>query len=443
MCSHNHINETSYNKILCPQCDLLVALPALEQGTKASCPRCHTVLSSKWKYLANQPTASTIAISALIMLFIASLFPYVKMSIMGIESQISLFDIANSMFEVNYFSLACVFILFVVAIPAFCMVVIILLCKRVNLSLSLKINLARSLFQIKKWCMVEIFLAAVLVSFFKLMAYGEIALGISFVPYCFFCLLQVMAFQCLDRYWLWQQIAEVPQLEIQLQEGKSGISQDVRSCHICMAILPAERKYCPRCHTKGYVRRTNSLQNTMALLLSSLILYIPANILPVMITNTLGSKVDSTVISSVILLWGDGSYHVAIIIFITSIIIPILKIVAVSWLCFDAKGYGNQDPVHMYFIYELVEWIGRWSMIDVFVIAVLSSLMQMGRLISVLPELGVILFAAVVILTMFAAMTFDPRLTWDRCNVVSPSRIRLRKGVARWLIKIILTRKQK
>lgn len=109
--------------------------------------------------------------------------------------------------------------------------------------------------------------------------------------------------------------------------------------------------------------------------------------------------------------------------------VPSLKIVVVGWLCFDAKGYGNRDPARMHFIYELVECVGRWSMIDVFVITVLSLLVQMGRLMSVSPALGVILFAAVVILTMFAAMTFDPRLTWERCNVVSQSRIRLEKGL--------------
>ncbi|MGP1956929.1 MAG: membrane integrity-associated transporter subunit PqiA [Arsenophonus sp. NC-PE1-MAG3] len=423
MCSHNNLNKSYNNKILCPKCDLLVALPVLEQGTKASCPRCHTVLSAKWKYLANQPTSTTIAISALVMLFIAGLFPYIKIRIMGIENQISIFNMAHAMFEMSYASLGLFFIFFVVAIPAFCMVSIILLCQRVNLPLWLKINLARMLFQMKTWCMVEIFLAGVLVSFIKLMAYCEITFGISFIPYCFFCLLQVRAFQCLDRYWLWQQIGELPQLDIQLQEGESGISQDVRSCHICMAILATKNKYCPRCHTKSYVRRPNSLQNTMALLLSSLILYIPANILPVMITNTLSTRLDSTIMSGVILLWSDGSYPISIIIFITSVMVPSLKIVALGWLCFNAKGYGNQDSMQMHFIYEIVEWVGRWSMIDVFVISILSSMIQMGRFMNISPAIGVILFAAVVILTMFAAMTFDPRLTWDRCNLVLPGRI--------------------
>lgn len=183
MCSHNHLNESCHNKILCPQCDLLVALPVLEQGTKASCPRCHTVLSAKWKYPANQPTA--IAISALVMLVIAGLFPYVKMSVMGIESQISLLNIAHAMFDVNYASLGW-FLSFCCCGTRFLHGCHYFIMSKVNLPLWLKINLARTLFQMKTWCMVEIFLAGVLVSFVKLMAYGDITLGISFVPYCFF-----------------------------------------------------------------------------------------------------------------------------------------------------------------------------------------------------------------------------------------------------------------
>ncbi|MGP1954928.1 MAG: paraquat-inducible protein A, partial [Arsenophonus sp. NC-QC1-MAG3] len=154
MCSHNYLNKSYNNKILCPKCDLLVALPVLEQGTKASCPRCYTILSAKWQYLANQPIATIIAISALVMLFIAGLFPYVKIRIMGIENQISIFDIAHAMFEINYASLGLFFIFFIVAIPVFCMIAIILLCQRVNLPIWLKINLARTLFQMKTWCMV-------------------------------------------------------------------------------------------------------------------------------------------------------------------------------------------------------------------------------------------------------------------------------------------------
>jgi paraquat-inducible protein A len=298
------------------------------------------------------------------------------------------------------------------------MVAIILLCARVRLPLGLKEWMARVLFQFKTWCMVEIFLAGVLVSFVKLMAYGDIGIGSSFVPYCLFCLLQVRAFQCVDRRWLWQDIEPAPCLDRPLTVGRTGMSQGVRSCACCTAILPASQVRCPRCHTKGYVRRRHSLQWTLALLVTSVMLYIPANLMPIMVTEALGNKMNSTIMAGVILLWGDGSYPVAMVIFIASIMVPSLKMLAIGWLCWDANGRKKPraDSERMHLIYEVVEFVGRWSMIDVFVIAVLSALVRMGQLMSIYPATGAVLFALVVILTMFAAMTFDPRLTWDRAS---------------------------
>ena len=153
---------------------------------------------------------------------------------------------------------------------------------------------------------------------------------------------------------------------------------------------------------------------TLALLLTSIMLYIPANVLPVMTTNALGSGLPSTIMDGVILLWEDGSFPVAMIIFIASIMVPTLKMIGIAWLCLDSQGFGNRDPHRMHFIYELVEYVGRWSMIDVFVITILTALVQMGQLMNIVPAQGAIFFGVVVILTMFAAMTFDPRLTWDR-----------------------------
>lgn len=146
-------------------------------------------------------------------------------------------------------------------------------------------------------------------------------------------------------------------------------------------------------------------------------LYIPANLLPIMITDGLGNRLNSTIMAGVILLWEDGSIPVALVIFIASIMVPSLKMIALGCLCWDAAGSGERkaaDSERMHLLYEVVEFVGRWSMIDVFVIAVLSGLVRMGRLMSISPGIGVLLFAAVVILTMIAAKTFDPRLLWDR-----------------------------
>ena len=143
-------------------------------------------------------------------------------------------------------------------------------------------------------------------------------------------------------------------------------------------------------------------------------LYIPANIMPIMVTDALGSKITSNIMAGVVLLWSDGSYPVAMVIFIASIMVPSLKMLAIGWLSWNASGKGRRDNQKMHLIYEAVECVGRWSMIDVFVIAILSSLVRMGGLMNIYPAPGALLFASVVILTMFAALTFDPRLLWDR-----------------------------
>lgn len=106
----------------------------------------------------------------------------------------------------------------------------------------------------------------------------------------------------------------------------------------------------------------------------------------------------------------------ALVIFVASIMVPTLKMIAIGWLCLDAKGIVQRDSERMHLIYEVVEFVGRWSMIDVFVIAVLSALVRIGSLMNIYPAMGALMFALVVILTMFAAMTFDPRLTWDRIS---------------------------
>lgn len=425
MCSQqNHMQHSHASNgeqpqeglMLCPQCDMLVALPPLTYGSKAVCPRCKTTLSARWEEPRKRPIGY--ALSALFMLLLANIFPFVNMRVAGIGNEIKLIQIPQVMVAEDYASMATLFMVFVQLIPAFCMLAIILLCARVRMPVRLKIWMAKVLFQFKTWCMVEIFLAGVLVSFVKLMAYGDIGVGSSFIPYCLFCLLQVRAFQCVDRRWLWQDIEPAPQITRSVSVGQAGIGQGLRSCSCCTAILPAEQLQCPRCHTNGHVRRQHSLQWTLALLFTSLILYVPAMLLPIMVTEALGNKMPSTVMAGVILLWGEGSYPVAMVIFIASIMVPTLKMVAIGWLCWDANRQGKPraDSERMHLIYEVVEFVGRWSMIDVFVIAVLSALVRMGQLMSIYPATGALLFAMVVILTMFAAMTFDPRLTWDRVN---------------------------
>ncbi|WJV52066.1 membrane integrity-associated transporter subunit PqiA [Prodigiosinella aquatilis] len=411
MCTQVHDSD---RHMLCPHCDLLVDLPLVHDGQRAVCPRCKTVLISRCSEPRRRP--ASYAFSAVMMLVLSTLFPFVSMQIAGITNEITLLEIPQVMVDDDYASVATLFMCFVQLVPAFCMVAIVLLCLRASLPYDLKRNITKILFRLKSWGMAEIFLAGVLVSFVKLMAYGDIGIGASFIPYVLFCLLQLLAFQNLDRRWLWDDVAAPPSLPVDLQVGRSGLLQGVRSCSCCMAILPADQQICPRCHTHGHARRRHSLQWTLALLITSALLYVPANIMPIMVTESLGNRTTSTIMSGVSLLWDMGSYPVALVIFVASIMVPTLKMLAMCWLCWNAQKNGHHDSERVHLVYEIVEFVGRWSMIDIFVIAVLSTMVRIGRLMNVYPEIGAVLFALVVILTMIAAMTFDPRLLWDRHN---------------------------
>lgn len=155
----------------------------------------------------------------------------------------------------------------------------------------------------------------------------------------------------------------------------------------------------------------------MALLITSLILYIPANLLPIMYTNYLGAKVANTIVGGVLTLWSQGSYPIAIIIFVASVFVPVGKILALGWLCYTVKYNKVRSHQRSHELFRLTEFIGKWSMVDIFVVTVLVALIQMGNFMSILPGEAAIAFGALVITTMLAAFAFDSRLIWEPLNM--------------------------
>lgn len=198
--------------------------------------------------------------------------------------------------------------------------------------------------------------------------------------------------------------------------------EGLAGCHTCGLLSPVDEKYCPRCHSHLLIRKPHSLARTVALLIASVIFYVPAMTLPVMTVQGIGGTEASTLMSGVITFWEMGSYPVSIIIFTASILIPILKIAALAWLCFAANGNCGGSQRVLSTAYHITEIVGRWSMVDIFVVAILACLVQLGTLMTITPGPAAISFAAVVILTMLAAMSFDPRLLWDRLRHHSPTQ---------------------
>lgn len=175
----------------------------------------------------------------------------------------------------------------------------------------------------------------------------------------------------------------------------------------------ADEQLCTRCGALIHARRPNSLTRTWALLITAAILYIPANLLPIMTVNSLGQGEPSTIMAGVIQLMQHGMYPIAAVVFIASILVPTFKLVGIGLLLFSVQRHQPLSAQQRIVMYRFIEFIGRWSMLDIFVIAILVAVVNFGRLASVEANLGAAAFASVVILTMLAAVTFDPRLIWD------------------------------
>jgi paraquat-inducible protein A len=196
----------------------------------------------------------------------------------------------------------------------------------------------------------------------------------------------------------------------------SAAAAGLASCHHCDRVSEVSQGRCPRCGAVLHTRKQFGLQRTIALLTASVIAYIPANTMPIMRVDGVGGGESSTILSGVVTFWSMHAYPIAITIFVASIIIPVLKLIALGWLCAAAIRRGPMNPRRLTRVYWLTEVVGRWSMVDVFVVAVMVALVQLGNLMSIHPGPAALSFGAVVVLTMLAALSFDPRILWDRAN---------------------------
>jgi paraquat-inducible protein A len=184
-------------------------------------------------------------------------------------------------------------------------------------------------------------------------------------------------------------------------------------CHATVRGLHLAHPRCPRCHAHLFPRKPHSLALTAALLVCAAILYIPANLLPVMYTRTVFDEERDTIMSGVLVLLDSGSWPIAVLVFIASIVVPLLKIVSLGVVLFSAWRRSPRFRTQRSELYRMVEFIGRWSMLDVYAISLLVALVQIRSLAYVAVGWGALAFAAVVVLTLFAARTFDERLLWE------------------------------
>jgi paraquat-inducible protein A len=184
-------------------------------------------------------------------------------------------------------------------------------------------------------------------------------------------------------------------------------------CRATVRAVKAEHLRCPRCHAPLHERKPHSLIVTTVLVLCAAALYVPANVLPVMNTRTIFDDERDTIMSGVLVLLDSGSWPIALLVFIASIVVPLLKILALGVLLYSAWRRSPRGRLQRSRLYRMVEFIGRWSMLDIYAISLLATLVQVQSFASVIVGWGAWAFAAVVVLTLLAARTFDERLLWD------------------------------
>ena len=190
-------------------------------------------------------------------------------------------------------------------------------------------------------------------------------------------------------------------------------------CHRChlLSQMPPDGKLsgmaCPRCGAALHQRKPDSLNRTWAMVIAAIVFYIPAMVLPISTTTTFAGAQSDTIMSGVIYFIHSGSWHIALVIFVASVLVPILKILILIFLLISVQMKSKWRPLDSTRLYRIIEFIGKWSMVDIYVVTILVALVHLGNLATIEAEAGAVFFAAVVVLTMLAAMSFDPRLIWD------------------------------
>jgi paraquat-inducible protein A len=198
----------------------------------------------------------------------------------------------------------------------------------------------------------------------------------------------------------------------------TALAASCASCHACglLAHLPHADGHgasCPRCGAALHARKPQSLQRTWALVIAAAVCYLPANVFPVMTVTSLGKQQSDTILSGVIYLLHHGMWPLALVVFVASVFVPLMKLLILVFLLVSVQRRSRWRPVERTRLYRITEAIGRWSMVDIFVVTILVALVKLGSLATIEARAGAVFFGAVVVLTMLAAEAFDPRLIWD------------------------------
>ena len=430
----------SDNLVACHECDLLLQCPPRMRALTAHCPRCRARVSGAAHGRRSLDRLCALTVAALVTYCVALAFPIVALDAAGIASHATISDAVRALMSngepVVAVLVFCTTMLFpLLELAAWLYLLVPLRAGRIPRRFA---PVLRGIHRLRPWSMVEVLMLGVLITIVKLTSLAHVLAGPALFAFAGLTVMLCML-STIEPARLWEAHDELAALQpgdadhmkpprpdmtrhasprTTESSGSAGMTARTAgwiACHLCSHVQLAHTcgAHCPRCRSSLHARRPHSVARTGALVAAAALLYIPANLLPVMHATSLGRAEDDTILGGVAYFWASGDWALAAIVFVASVLVPMLKLAILAFQAIAAHRGAQWRPLERARLHRLVERVGRWSMLDVFVVALTIALVHFGSFADITPGPGALAFGAVVVLTMCASMQFDPRLIWD------------------------------
>ena len=415
----------------CRDCGLLQTVPPIvPDGTTAYCLRCNATLLRSRRSSAGISLACAGTAAALLVLAVQ--LPFMDIRVMGRFSRATVLTGPWILSQQESWELLIAVVLTIVLMPASRLagILAVLIGARASRPSAWLPWLFTLVEQMSPWAMVDVFLLGVIVAYSRLAAWTRVDVGPSLVALAGVMMMLAILDATLDREAIWRALGRSVKGSPDrvdrewLGVGAGGRRRRWTGCFHCNLWQPLDPLSdrpgrCPRCSRKLHARKPNSVARTWALTLSAAALYIPANALPVMTVQRFGRGEPNTILSGVIELGRNRLVPLAVLVFVASVAVPVLKLVGLAFLLVTTRRRSGKGLKARARAFRFINAIGRWSMLDIFALTILVALVRFGFIATVVPGAGAIAFCAVVTLTMLATESFDPRLMWDAAKAAS------------------------
>lgn len=398
----NHINHTDLILQRCSHCNQKIHAPPFSPRQVIICPRCTSQLNDGRSWSLSR--LSILAITLLMLAPIAFWQPLISIHLLGSQINANVIEGIRLINQQGDPITASIVAFCAIAAPLLLPILILSLLIGQKIGLNLR-PILLVLSHIKEWVMLDVYLIALGIAAIKMQDYASVFIGHGLIAFITMSVLSLLILIHMNLDVLWKNFYPIE------EKGSQANAITCTACHY--SAPPNKHGKCQRCHRPVQYRDPYSLQKTWAALIAAMVLLFPANLMPISIFYLNGQRLEDTIYSGVVSLIDSGNWPIAIIVFIASILVPFIKIIIMILLLFSIHLNSKTDPVLRMKLLKFVSWIGRWSMLDLFVIALMMTLVNREQLMSFTMGPAALYFGTAVILTILAVEWLDSRLIWD------------------------------